>query len=384
MADNLKELTDYPDVSFIDNITIDELQEKMLAWYKEKYKEVTGEDVKLGPSDERRLRLETDGYFIFLLLKKIDFTGKMNLLKYSVGSYLDELGANKKVSRKDAAASLTTIRYNMNAARDSATGIPKGSRTTAGDDIYFSTTEYAEIPAGETYIDVTAECSETGSVTNDYAIGEINTMVDIIPFIDSVENITVPENGRDEETDDELRQRIYLAPNSYTNGGTEGSYAYMALQFDQTLADIKVFSESTKIVNVVPLLSGGNIPGDEYIKDLQTYLSDGSRRMLTDSISVSKPSTVNYTIKATYYINMSDKKQAETIQTQVKEAVESYISWQRLKLGRDINADELTTLMKNAGAKRVAITSPVYTAITKTDVAICTESDVTYGGLEDD
>lgn len=41
MADNLKELTDYPDVSFIDNITIDELQEKMLAWYKEKYKEVT-------------------------------------------------------------------------------------------------------------------------------------------------------------------------------------------------------------------------------------------------------------------------------------------------------------------------------------------------------
>ena len=71
MADNLKELTDYPDVSFIDNITIDELQEKMLAWYKEKYKEVTGEDVKLGPSDERRLRLETDGYFIFLLLKKI-------------------------------------------------------------------------------------------------------------------------------------------------------------------------------------------------------------------------------------------------------------------------------------------------------------------------
>lgn len=66
-------------------------------------------------------------------------------------------------------------------------------------------------------------------------------MVDIIPFIDSVENITAPENGRDIETDDELKQRIYLAPNGYTNGGTDGAYAWEARQFDQTLADIKVF-----------------------------------------------------------------------------------------------------------------------------------------------
>lgn len=100
MADSLKALEDYPDISFIDNITIDDLQAKMLAWYKEKYKEVTGKDAVMGKADESRLRLETDGYYIFLLLKKIDFTGKMNLLKYSVGNYLEELGANKKTSRK--------------------------------------------------------------------------------------------------------------------------------------------------------------------------------------------------------------------------------------------------------------------------------------------
>lgn len=384
MADSLKALEDYPDISFIDNITIDDLQAQMLSWYKEKYKAVTGKDAVMGKADECRLRLETDGYYIFLLLKKIDFTGKMNLLKYSVGNYLEELGANKKTSRKAAAASLTTIRYSLNAARTSATPIPSGSRTTAGDGVYFATTAYAEIPAGKTYIDVTAECSVEGKDGNNYSKGEINTMVDIIPFIDSVENITAPANGRDIETDDELKQRIYLAPNGYTNGGTDGAYAWEALQFDQTIADIKVFSDSPNVVNVVPLLNGGIIPGDEYIKDMQAYLSDHSRKMLTDKVSVEKPTAVNYTINAAYYINDSDKSKAETIQSLVDAAVQDYLTWQRGKLGRDINPDELITLMKNAGAKRVVVSQPVYMTTTQRQVAICSSTKVTYGGIEDD
>lgn len=209
-------------------------------------------------------------------------------------------------------------------------------------------------------------------------------MVDIIPFIDSVENITAPENGRDIETDDELKQRIYLAPNGYTNGGTDGAYAWEARQFDQTLADIKVFSDSPNVVNVVPLLNGGIIPGDEYIKDMQEYLSDHSRKMLTDKVSVEKPTAVNYTINAAYYINDSDKSKAETIQSLVDAAVQDYLTWQRGKLGRDINPDELITLMKNAGAKRVAVSQPVYMTTTQRQVAICSSTKVTYGGIEDD
>lgn len=73
--------------------------------------------------------------------------------------------------------------------------------------------------------------------------------------------------------------------------------------------------------------------------------------MLTDKVSVEKPTAVNYTINAAYYINDSDKSKAETIQSLVDAAVQDYLTWQRGKLGRDINPDELITLMKNAGAK---------------------------------
>jgi len=37
-----------------------------------------------------------------------------------------------------------------------------------------------------------------------------------------------------------------------------------------------------------------------------------------------------------------------------------------------------------AGAKRTAITKPLYTAVNDYDIAIAANTEVTYGGLEDD
>jgi phage-related baseplate assembly protein len=58
--------------------------------------------------------------------------------------------------------------------------------------------------------------------------------------------------------------------------------------------------------------------------------------------------------------------------------------WQKTKIGRDINPDELVKLVKEAGAKRVVVTSPVFTTIASGEVAKLTSQTVTYGGLEND
>lgn len=70
----------------------------------------------------------------------------------------------------------------------------------------------------------------------------------------------------------------------------------------------------------------------------------------------------------------------------VVQAVEEYRQWQQTKIGRDLNPDELIKRIRNAGAKRVEITSPVFTEVTKSQVAQCPASDVTitYGGVEDE
>ena len=384
MADELKKLTDYPDVSFIGDYDIDSWESMVIDWYQEKYKEVTGNSVQLPSADWRRLILEGIAYYTFLGMKQIEFNGRMNLLKYAVGGYLENLGALKSVSRQQAAGAVTTLRYSMTAARASATSIPAGSRVTAGDGVYFATDEYAEIPAGSIYVDVKATCLTAGRDGNIYSVGELDTMVDIVTYIDAVANTTIPTNGRDVESDDDLRERIFLAPDGFTTGGTKGAYEYMVRLFDNTVQDVKVTTPDPRIVHIIVLLAGGLMPGSQYLSDLYDFVSDSERKMLTDTIEVAAPNESTYNITVTYYINSSDKNKAVTIQHEVNASVSDYTLWQRSQIGRDLNPDELITRMKNAGAKRVVITSPTYTVLNDSQVAVAGTVTVTYGGLEDD
>nr|DAS19013.1 MAG TPA: baseplate assembly protein [Caudoviricetes sp.] len=381
---NLKSIKDYPEISFMKNYTMEQLADDMIAWFKEKYKEITGEDIALGKADDRRIILLTGAYFIYQGYMYLDDAGKMGLLKYSRGKYLENLGALKHIHRKPAAGSTTTIKFSMTTPRISATGIPKGTRVTAGDNIYFATDKYSEIPAGKTSIDIHATCTTVGQATNNYDVGDINTIVDIIAFIDEVKNITKPEGGADIESDDSLRQRIYIAPAAYSSAGSADSYEYFVRQFYSDVSSVRISSPSPRVVRVRYLLENGVIPESESINRLKEYLSSPSIRPLTDSIEVLAPVKKTYAINITYYVNSSDQSRAESIQLKVLSAINDYINWQKSEIGRDINPDVLRQKILNAGAKRVDITSPVFTIVDEDSVASLEAQSVTYGGLEND
>ena len=384
MSDIIKPLADYPDIDFIGGYTLEKLEAKMVAWYKEKYKEITKREPVMGRANEQRILLQTCAYYIFQGMKIAETNARMNTLKYAENGYLDNLGALKRVSRGEATAATVTLRFSLAAARTNATGIPAGTRVTAGDGVHFATQGYAEIPIGSTYIDVRAACLKAGTDGNLYGIGELNRMVDPIPFIDSVENVTAPEGGTDDESEEDYRESIYLAPESYSAAGSEGAYEYWVRKYSNSIIDVKVSSPEPRIVQVRCLLTGGTLPGEEFRSALQEYLSQDNIKMLTDVLEVTNPTEKEYNITVTYYINRSDSSRAETIQTEVAAAVDDYILWQKSKIGRDINPSELTRRMVNAGAKRVAITHPAFAAAGQYEVAVCGTRSVTYGGLEDD
>jgi len=54
----------------------------------------------------------------------------------------------------------------------------------------------------------------------------------------------------------------------------------------------------------------------------------------------------------------------------------------KVKFGRDIIPDQLTAGIIGAGAKRVVITSPIYTTIAATAIAVPATITPTYGGLD--
>lgn len=384
MADELKALEDYPELSFINNYTLDRLQNEMFGWYQDKKKELTGREQPLAKGSTSRLILMTCAYYIYQAYMMTDDAGKMNLLKYSYGSYLDALGALKRVIRRPASGAHTTLRFILQQARSSATPIAKGIRVTAGNNIYFATDEYTEIPAGETSVEVGATCMTTGVMGNGFDIGEINTLTDPVAFIYGVSNITKPENGAEIESDNSLRQRIYLAPASYSTAGTEDAYRYYALSFNPDITDVLVTNPEPRIVQITYLLKNEAIPGEESLKGMQKYLSDKNIRMLTDEIRVVAPDVVSYSIDIVYYIGKTDAALAAEIQKKVQASISDYKIWQSEKIGRDINPDELIRRIRDAGAKRAEIKSPVYTAINNTSVASAGTETITYGGIEDD
>lgn len=383
MSDILTPIDSLPDVSFIDDTTLEDVITEMINDFQTKHVELTGTNITLAKADPNRLILNACAIQIYQGFQYIDRAGKQDLLKYSYGTFLDNLGALKGVTRNTAKPASVKVRFTLSEARLSAIAIPSGTRVAAGQ-VYFESTEYNEIPAGDTTVDVLMKCTQDGKAGNDFLIGEITTLVDPIGYVFSIMNTTVSSGGSEIESDESYAERIFLAPSSYSTAGPDEAYEYWAKTFSQEIADVEVTSPSACAIDIRFILQNGELPNATAIEGLQDFFNDKKIRPLTDFVTVSAPDVVEYSISVTYYINKSDISKAAVIQTKVNEAVQSYIAWQNIKIGRDINPSELVKRMMAAGAKRVEVTTPVYTAITNISVASLTTQSIIYGGIEDD
>ena len=372
----MSKLDNLADIVFVD-ADADEVESYVIG----RYEAITGRTLAKG--DPVRLFLLTITALIVLLLNKINETGKQNLLRYATGDNLDHLGGLVGVERIPAKAAVTTMRVKLSAQLQTATIIPAGTRFTAGDNVFFALDAPLVIEAGTTIADGSATCLTKGELGNGYVVGQLKTLVDPVPYVDSVVNITTSEGGAEVQDDGSYREDIRLAPEHFSTAGPDGAYVYHAKRASSKISDVTVWSPEAGKVEVRPLLAGGELPGEEMLQQVKATLNDKTVRPLTDNISVLAPEQVSYSINLTYYIASDNKAQATAIQNAVNAAVDDYVLWQKSKLGRDINPSELIVRVMAAGAKRVAVTAPAFTATTDMQVAICSGKSVTLGGIED-
>lgn len=386
MASNeIQKLYDLPEISFIDDITFDEILEEMISDYESFYEEKTGQKITLRPGDKEYIHIRIEAAQYYQMYLKLDNSAKMNLLKYSKGDFLKHLGAFKKTFIDQPKAAIVTARFTLSGVRKDVIYIPAGTRITAGDAIYFETDEYAEISAGAEYVDIPCTCQTVGTVGNDYIVGQISIIVDPVPYVAAVSNITKSEGGTGEESEESFRERIFLAPSSYSTAGPADAYEYWVKQYNSAaIEDVKIHEPEEAIVDIRILLKGGEIPSQTFCDGALAYLKENPIIPLTDNDQVAPPDIVNYKLKATYYIARSNINNIASIQESIEGAKETYLNWQKTKIGRDINPDALTEFVRAAGGKRVAIESPVFTRIPETSIAIESEVEFVYGGIEDD
>lgn len=366
-----------PEINFLTTDS-NELANEFITCYEQL------EGRKLAQADPLRIIFLSCASVITKQNVAINDAAKQNLLYYARGNVLKHKGAEFDTPILEATAATTTLRVHLSVPLTTARIIEKGSLATSDEGaIFFATKEEIVIPTNVEYIDIALECTTPGTIGNDFAIGQINTLVKPLPYVSRVENVTVSKGGSLEEDEESYRNRIYLAPEKLSNAGPTGAYEYYAKSASPLISDIFVDSPQPGYVNISVLLKNGELPSEEIIQLIYEKVNARDVRPLTDFITVSAPEIVTYDLDIVYYIetNAVDKT---LIHQNVEKAIDEYAKWQSSKIGRDINPSKLISDCYKAGAKRVEVRTPVFMAINKGQVAVMENKTVTFGGLEDD
>jgi len=343
----------------------------------------------LYPGDPVRLLLTTLATVLGQQNVIVDYTAKQNLLRYAAGNFLDHKGSFLDVYRLDASPAKTILKFTLSAIRQVATVIPIGTRATADGKIFFATDKLLVIPAGSLTGEAAATCLTYGIAGNGLIAGQIKALVDTggdRGFVSKVENTEPTTGGSDVESDDSLRNRIRMAPESFTTAGSESAYIFWALSAHSGISDISVVSPLPGVVNVFVMLKGGEIPDENgtEIKAVYDVLSDKKHRPLTDFLVVLPVNHEPLDYSFRWFITTEQAIFFSDISARIADAVKEYEAWQVERIGRDIIPDRLIRLCQAAGAKRIEISGLHFTNMDNSSVAHFIENPdrMQFGGVE--
>jgi phage-related baseplate assembly protein len=180
------------------------------------------------------------------------------------------------------------------------------------------------------------------------------------------------------ETDTALRQRVQLAPHSFSVAGPELAYVYWARTADADVADATAVSPTPGQVVVTVLSASGNgVPGAGVL-DAVTELLTGPVRPLTDEVIVQPATLVPFAIEAQLTV-FAGPDQGLLLQTAL-DSLNAHVAASR-KLGRDVTRSALIAALHVANVQKVELLSPVADiAIDPSEIASVTATNVTITG----
>ena len=341
----------------------------------------------LEPAQVERLIINALAYRELLLRNQVQQAALQNLLSFAKAPMIDYLGELLGVTRLPAAAAQTTIEFTLVSGHGSIT-IPQGIRigTTDGRAI-FETREILNVDELTDIVTVVADCQALGELGNGYAIGTVSTILDPQAYLSSATNITVTGGGSDEESDDELRERIKLAPSAFSTAGSKGAYKFHAKGAHPSIVDVGILgpgdapSINPGEVHIFPLVEGGIATPTEVINAVEQVCSADKVRPLTDTVFVTSPTKVDYTINVE--LELYNGADQTSVTAAVQNQLQAFVDAKKNLLGQDI--------IKAQIIERSAISGQVYNVVVAqpaTDLVIndtefsnCTGITITVSGF---
>lgn len=336
----------------------------------------------LNDGDVEVLIINMFAYRETLLRAQINDTAQQNMVAFARGAALDYLAELVGVIRLQASAAVCTVRFNLIAGHGLVT-IPQGNRMQSTDGKFVFATRYDSIiQAGTATVDIDCECTTAGQLGNAYAVGTISVILDPIAFITNAANLDATIGGSDDETDDEFRLRIMLAPNAFSVAGPDGAYEYFAKSASSAIVDVAVTSPTPGEVHIFPLLLNGQLP-NQAILDAVFAICNGEKvRPLTDTVIVAAPTSINYAIDISLVL-LTGSIDTEIL-PRVQANMDAYKAKRLNTLGVDVIRTQLSALAMVTGMYNCVVNSPSADIVANPDVYTnCTGINLTITGYHD-
>ena len=341
------------------------------------YEARTGRTIE--PAQVETLLIQAFSYRELLLRNQIQDASLQNLVEYARFPMLDHLGILVGVTRLPAALAETTLLLTLVSGHGDVV-IPVGLRVSSTDGrSVFELIEDVTVLAADNTVTSTFIAKTAGKLSNDYAIGTVSVILDPQPYLSTASNTNVTAGGSDEETDEQLRDRIKLAPSAFSNAGSYKAYEFWAKSTSPSIIDVAVTNPIPGTVEIFPLMANLATTPTEILDAVYAVLNSDKIRPLTDTVLVTSPTAVETAI--TVGLVLYDGAVQSDILQIINSNLEAFRDGRRKLLGQDIVIDQIKALCMIDGVYKTNVTVPSSDlVITETQFANITAINVTVTG----
>lgn len=332
----------------------------------------------LYPAQVENFILQVIAYRELLLRNQLQYAGEQMLVSFSKAPILDYLGELVGVTRLGASAASCTLRFTLVAGHGGVV-IPAGTRVASVDGrAVFEIQAATAVASGTNTVDINAVCLQVGTVGNGYTAGLISTILDPQAYISAAANTNTTAGGAESEGDEELRERIRLAPASFSTAGSEGAYKFHARGANPAIVDVAVTSPTPGAVYIYPLMEDGSTTPTQVLNAVAAACNADHVRPLTDTVVVQAPTRVDYTLQVD--LVLYDYADAATVVAEIQTALRAFVDSLRTQLGKDVVDTQLVRVAQVDGVYSLALTGFSNIIISPTEFPFCNAINVNVGG----
>ena len=226
-----------------------------------------------------------------------------------------------------------------------------------------------------------------GIAGNDYLPGQINHSERQLNSGLTVSNINETSGGDDEETTPALRERMMLAPESYSNAGSYGAYKFHALSVHQSITDVVVLGPGLDDrippgqVWIYPLTKNG-LPSEELLQLIESKISSEKKRPINDLVFAKSPEKIEYEIDARLTLYRS--ADAPTTLSSAESTISDWVMVKSSLLGGDIVPHQISKTLSVPGVYDITLNTPEKLIIKPYQWPVCININVSLAGISDE